>query len=146
MKISTRMRYGTRAITELALFYNKGALSLKEIAVKQKIPARYLAQIMFSLKAARLVKTVRGKDGGFILARAPEEISVGDIFEKLEMPIAPKECRLEKGALRMCKKYETCPTAAVWTGLEDAVRLYLGKIKIAELAKNKTEIKKSAWL
>jgi len=140
MKISTRTRYGARAIIEMAACYDKGVVSLKDISSNQNIPLGYLSKIMFALKKAGIVKTARGKGGGFVLARAPHEISVADIFNELEGPIAPKECE------RMCKRRQACTTVNVWQGLENNIKEYLKAIKISGLIKNKIELKKSAWI
>ncbi|MCL2389151.1 MAG: RrF2 family transcriptional regulator [Elusimicrobia bacterium] len=144
MKLSTRTRYGTRAAVELASCYHRGVpLSLKDISLKQNIPLKYLAKIMNSLKTAGLVKTLRGASGGFVLARAPQEISVADIFNYFEGSIVPKECNPSRGE-RMCKRYSNCATAKVWAGLESTVSEYLQKIKIGDLAKDSVELNKPA--
>jgi len=122
MKISTRTLYGTRAVCELA----RGGLSLKEISKRQNIPLKYLAKIMSSLKAAGIVKALRGAAGGFVLARTPGEIALWDIFNYFEGSIAPKKCD------------------SAWKGLENNMREYLQKIKISDLIKNNIELKKPA--
>ena len=81
MKLSTRTRYGMRAILELAANYGKGPLQIKIIAQRQDISIKYLEQLMASLKAAELVKSVRGSKGGYILAKTPDLIRVSDCFK-----------------------------------------------------------------
>ena len=79
MKISTRARYGTRALLDLAMNYGKGKVMVKDIARRQQVSPRYLEQLLFTLKLAGMVKSVRGTGGGFILAKSPQEIKIIDI-------------------------------------------------------------------
>ena len=81
MKISTKIRYGTRAILELASRYGEGPIELKEIAKKENISLKYLEQVIIPLRSAGLVKSVRGSKGGYSLAKPPAEICLNDLVE-----------------------------------------------------------------
>ena len=84
MRISTRGRYGLRAMVELALAFGQGPVPLKEIATKQGLSEHYLEQLMGSLRKAGIVKSVRGAQGGYQLAKDPAEISTGEVLRVLE--------------------------------------------------------------
>lgn len=89
MKISTKGRYGLTIMMELASQYGEGPTSLKSIAEKHQLSEHYLEQLVAPLRNSGLVKSVRGAYGGYVLARAPEEINAGDIIRVLEGPISP---------------------------------------------------------
>ena len=92
MRLSTRTRYGTRAMVELALAYPDLAVPVKDVARKQNLSAKYLEQIMSALKAADLVRSVRGMHGGYALSREPDSITLADVFHVLEGSAAPVDC------------------------------------------------------
>jgi Rrf2 family transcriptional regulator, cysteine metabolism repressor len=117
MKLSTRSRYGTRMMFELALHYEKGPLQLSEIAKKEKISEKYLGQIVILLRSANLVDSVRGSQGGYLLTRAPDKISLKDIVQVLEGSICVLEC-LEK---KNCERISECVARKAWMILEDVI-------------------------
>ena len=84
MKISTKGRYGLRMMTDLAVYYDQGLVPLKEIAARQEISEKYLEQIMMQLNRSGLVRSVRGAQGGYTLARPPREITVGMVLRVME--------------------------------------------------------------
>ena len=84
MKLSTRGRYGTRLMLELAKQYGKGPISMSDISKNQKIPIKYLEQLIIPLKKAKLITSVRGPKGGHMLAKAPQEINLWEILLRLE--------------------------------------------------------------
>src|SRR5208283_2589512 len=92
MKISTKGRYATRAMLDLALHYGKTPVLLKDISARQDISLRYLEQIISPLIAAKLIKSTRGPRGGIALAKPPRKIKLLDIIQVLEGPVAPVEC------------------------------------------------------
>ena len=94
MKISTKGRYSVTALYELALRYGEGAVSLKSIATSQGLSENYLEQLMAPLRRAGIVKSVRGAQGGYMLARDPKEITIGEIITTVEGPIALVDCLL----------------------------------------------------
>lgn len=87
MRLSTKGRYGVKALFELAYHYGSGPLSLKEIAERQGLSEHYLEQLAAPLRRAGLVTSVRGAQGGYALGRPPQEITVGEILQALEGPL-----------------------------------------------------------
>ena len=84
MKVSTRTRYGIRAAIELALHYNRGPLQLRIIAERQQISVKYLEQLVAVLRSGGIVRSLRGAKGGYLLAKAPDQVRMSDIFRCLE--------------------------------------------------------------
>ena len=103
MKLSTKCRYGTRAMIEIARHYNEGPVKRKDISRSQKISSAYLENILIALKSQNLIRTVRGADGGFILANSPSSITMFQIVSALEGPIVPVECVDKSDA---CKQFD----------------------------------------
>ena len=92
MKLSTKGRYGLRAFIDLAVWGENEPISLTSIAERQDISVSYLEQLMAKLKKAGLVNSIRGVNGGYVIAKPAEEISVGDVLRALEGDLAPVEC------------------------------------------------------
>ena len=88
MKLSTKGKYGLKAIFELSLHVDEGPIPVNMIASKQNIPEQYLEQIFSTLKKSKLVKSVRGAQGGYLLNEEPKNITVGDVLDVLEGPVA----------------------------------------------------------
>ncbi|MCL6581714.1 MAG: Rrf2 family transcriptional regulator, partial [Firmicutes bacterium] len=86
MRLSTRSEYGVIACCELARHHGEGPLPLKAVAEEQGIPEAYLEQLVAALRRAGLVRSVRGAQGGYVLSRSPEKITVGDVVRVLEGP------------------------------------------------------------
>ncbi len=124
MRISTRGEYGVRAMFDLAVHYGQGPIALKVIAERQAISEHYLEQLMGNLRKAGLVSSVRGAQGGYQLASAPEKIPVGDIIRTLEGPIAPMDC-VEEDASAGCRQFERCATRVLWERLRDSMEQVL---------------------
>ena len=135
MKISTRGRYGLRAMIDLAVNQRSKAIPLREISERQNISEQYLEQLFASLRKAGLVNSVRGAHGGYVLNYKPEKITVGDIIRTLEGPIAPVDCVLEKS--EECKMIDSCVTKEVWDKIKDNINEVLDSITLDEL-KEKT--------
>jgi Rrf2 family cysteine metabolism transcriptional repressor len=130
MKISTKGRYGTRALVELARHYRGGPVQLKDVAQKQQISLQYLERLMGPLTAAGLIHSSRGPKGGFRLARSPREIKLSHIIEAMEGPIIPVDC-IENPEI--CKRSGTCASRDVWTEVQSAIFNVLDSITLAEL-------------
>ena len=118
MKISTKGRYATRAMLDLALHYGKTPVLLKDISARQGISLRYLEQIVSPLIAAKLVNSTRGPKGGVSLAKPPRKIKVLDIIQVLEGPIAPVDCVENPG---ICTRAPSCAARDVWMDLAKAM-------------------------
>ena len=132
MKLSTKGRYGLKAMFELSLSYGQGPISLNRIAEKQNLSIHYLEQLFSSLRKAGLVKSIRGAQGGYILAQKPDEITVGDIIRTLEGPLAPADCVLEdenKG----CNKAGSCITRTVWEKIRDSINNVVDGITLQDM-------------
>lgn len=120
MKLSTKGRYGLKAMFDLAVNYGNEPISLKSIAERQDISEHYLEQLMAILRKSGLVQSVRGAYGGYLLAREPSEITVGDVLRALEGPIGLVDCVLEQDAVE-CLKYHDCVTRIVWEKIRDSI-------------------------
>jgi Rrf2 family protein len=118
MKLSTKGRYGTRALLELALHYGEGPIQLKDIARRQQIPLRYLENLITPLVNGGLVRSIRGVGGGVLLARPLEEIKLSEVVKLLEGPTTPVECVYNP---EICGRSETCVTRDVWSELDKAI-------------------------
>ena len=119
MKLSTRGRYGTRLMLELAMQYGKGPISMSDISKNQKIPIKYLEQLIIPLKKAKLIISVRGPKGGHMLARAPREISLWEILLRLESKFTFVDCLSDETC---CDSVSTCPIRPVWGKAFDSMK------------------------
>lgn len=135
MKISTKGRYATRVMLDLAQHNTGESIKLKDIAARQDISEKYLEQIISVLNKAGYVKSVRGAQGGYRLAKAPEEYTVGMILRLTEGSMAPVAC-LADGA-DTCGRSATCETLAVWKNLHEAINQIIDSVTIAQLAASK---------
>lgn len=137
MKLSTRYRYGTRAVVEIARNYQIKPTKRKDIASIQEISGPYLENILIALKSGGIVDTIRGASGGFILKRPPSEITLLDIFQSLQGKLEPVECL---GNPARCSRSGDCVTRPVWEQMQRAQREVLQKTTIRDLL-NKTDTK-----
>ena len=134
MKISTKIRYGTRAMLELATHYGEGTIELREIAEKEDISPKYLEQVIVPLRTAGLVKSVRGSKGGYTLARPPSNISLREIFEGLEGPVNLVDCLVDPEA---CQRTSTCVTREIWKEVSDVIEKVFGSVTLEEMVNRK---------
>ena len=118
MKLSTRGRYGTRALLDLALHQDEKPVLLKDIAEREQISVRYLEHVITPLIAGGIVRTTRGAKGGVSLARPPEEIRLSEIMQLLEGSLAPVECVSRPG---ICSRSKSCVTRDIWEELTQAM-------------------------
>lgn len=132
MKLSTRTRYGIRAIIELAQYDGKRPLQLKTIADRQEISVKYLEQLMGLLRAAGFVRSVRGSRGGYILGRQPDQIRISEIFRCLEGPVTTTECTANED---YCHRAADCVARELWMEVEAAIHTVLDSITLADLTK-----------
>lgn len=141
MKVSTKGRYGLRAIVDLAVNDKDGQVPLKSVAERQGLSENYLEQLFSSLKKAGLVKSIRGAQGGYMLAKPAEKISVGDVLRSLEGTLCPVDC-IDLEAPVSCDRADMCVTATVWAKLRDKINEVVDSISIADLVlefENKTQ-------
>jgi len=130
MKLSTRGRYGTRALLELALHYREGPVPLKDIAQRQQISLLYLEHLITPLIAGGIVRSTRGARGGVSLAKLPEEIRLSEVIQLLEGSIAPVECVNNPG---ICTRSELCVTRDIWSELKKAMNGILESTTLQDL-------------
>lgn len=130
MKLSTRSRYGTRLLLDLAQHYNQGPIQLGDIAKRQDISVKYLEQIIIPLKKAHFVESVRGPKGGHFLAKPPEEITVAEVVALLEDGASLVECT-ERAEI--CQRANTCPTRLIWKEASQAMFDTLRSVTLADL-------------
>ncbi|MDI6812067.1 MAG: Rrf2 family transcriptional regulator [Desulfitobacteriaceae bacterium] len=132
MKLSTRGRYGLKAMFDLAQHAGEGPISLKSIAERQDISEHYLEQLVSGLRKTGLVKSVRGAQGGYVLGREPSKIRVGDIIRVLEGPIAPVDCVSEEDP-ECCEKADYCVTRTIWEKVRNSISEVLDSITLADM-------------
>ena len=137
MRLSTRGRYGTRLMVDLAQRYAHGPVPLAEIAKRQDLSAKYLEQLIILLKGAGLIRSVRGRSGGYMLARKPEKISVGEIVETLEGKLAVVDCVLEPD---LCYRSLECPTRHIWLGMTDVLKKQLFSLSLMDIVGQSTSV------
>jgi Rrf2 family cysteine metabolism transcriptional repressor len=130
IRISTKGKYGTRLMLQLALNYGNGPMMLKEIGLIENLSVRYLEHLVAPLKAARLIQAVRGAKGGYMLAKTPSEITLKEIIEVLEGPLSPSEC-VDLPAV--CDRSDFCIAREVWTELEKTISDTLAGYSLATL-------------
>ena len=130
MKLSTRARYGTRALLDLALHSGDNPVQLKDIARRQDVSLHYLEHIISPLVGAGIVTSLRGVGGGLRLARRPQEIKLSEVVELLEGTLTPVQCL---GSPEVCDRVESCVTREVWDELGQAMNAYLSSITLKDL-------------
>lgn len=131
MKISTKGRYALRMLLDLAKNQGDGYVSLKDIAKRQGISKKYLEQIVSMLNRPDILKTNRGYQGGYRLAKSADDYTVGDILRITEGGLAPVAC-LENDPIE-CDRAESCETLYVWKGLNKAINEYLDGITLQDI-------------
>ncbi len=133
MQVSTRGRYGLRAMVDMALHATDGPIALRMIAERQDISESYLEQVFASLRKAGLVQSSRGAQGGYQLSRPAKEITVREILSTLEGPIAPVQCVQEQGTGTTCKREPYCITRSFWEELRDKINEFLDSTTLQDL-------------
>jgi Rrf2 family protein len=141
LRLSTKGRYGTRLMLNLARHYDDGhrTVILKDVSTEEEISIRYLEQIIIPLKINRLVKSVRGAGGGYTLARAPEQIKLSEILHALEGSCCLVECMEDPD---FCDRINTCPTYDIWKGASELLKGYFSAITLRDIVENADKKKK----
>lgn len=132
MMITTKGRYGTRFLLDLAINSSGTAVSLRDVAKRQGISDKYLEQIVPLLSRAGFIRSVRGAQGGYMLLHKPEEINLGDVLRALEGTLAPLDC-VDPESECKCERVEVCVTTDVWRKIHDAVSGVVDSITFADL-------------
>ena len=131
MKISTKGRYALRMMLDLAVHQGDGYVALKDIAQRQEISKKYLEQIVPMLGKSDILRTTRGYQGGYRLARAPKDYTVGEILRLTEGSLAPVACL--DGDCKGCSRSDECPTLDVWKNLDKLINDYLDGVTLDTL-------------
>ena len=131
MKVSTKGRYALRMLLDLSEHSNDGFISLKDIAERQGISKKYLEQIVPVLNSSDLLRTNRGFQGGYMLAKSPDKITVGAILRLTEGDLSPVACLNDDPA--QCDRSSFCATLPVWQGLKDVITNYLDGITLQDI-------------
>ncbi len=132
MKLSTKGKYGLEAMVDLAVHTSEGPVSLKSISTRQNLPENYLEQIFLILRRNKLVDSIRGAQGGYLLARPAEEISVLEVLNALEGPLAPVSCIVD-GNGGTCARYPRCASRTLWEEIKASLDLTAASISVGEL-------------
>ena len=134
MKLTTKGRYAVMAMADLALFKDKGPVSLTDISIRQNISLPYLEQIFIKLKNNKLVKSVRGAKGGYLLEFQPEEIKISNIISAVDEEVKTLNCKKE--SKKGCNnKYSKCITHNLWDQLDQHINNFFEKVKLQDLIK-----------
>lgn len=139
MKLSTKGRYGLRALIDLAVHSSGGTpVSITSISARQDLSERYLEQLMAKLKKAGLIQSVRGAGGGYVLARDPGKISVGDVLRALEGNLDPVDCAgLDPDGV--CRAADSCVTKYVWKRINESINRTIDEIRLDQLVEESRE-------
>ena len=137
MKLSTRVRYGLRAMVELAKKCDQGPVSLRELAEKQQISPKYLEQMAAALKIAGLVESTRGAEGGYRLARPADEITAWDVYRVLDIASTPTDCLNHH-----CSREKICACRELWDDLSRSIAEILKSSTLQKLAKRELALQK----
>lgn len=135
MRISTKGEYGLRALFELAQHEGEGPLQSAVIAARQQIPENYLSQLLLTMRKAGLIHSIRGPQGGHLLARDPAAINLGEVLTALEGPLLPMEC--VDPDFTDCCMLEFCVIRDVWRDLKAATDDVLYSTTLADLLHNR---------
>jgi len=130
MKLSTRSRYGTRMMIDMAQRYDNGPVQIGDIAQRINVSVKYLEQLVIPLKKAGYITSVRGPKGGHMLTRAPHEITVGEIVDVLEGGINLSNCVEDP---KVCEKSKECLTRNLWEEATKAMRDKLDSTTLAQM-------------
>jgi Rrf2 family protein len=133
MKISTTIRYGIRALCELASQDNNEPIQIRDIALNQDLTPRYLEQIFHKLKKSGFIKAQRGCKGGYSLLKDPAKITIGDIVRSLEGPIELVYCVGSKNTVGKCPRENNCPTKILWEEISERISHYFDSVTLRDL-------------
>lgn len=134
MKLSTKGRYGLRAVLDIAVYGREEAVALSGTSEREGISINYLEQLVPKLKKAGILNSIRGAQGGYVLAKPAEEISVGDVLRALEGSLSPVDCG-ELDGEEGCSAAKSCVTKYVWKKISDSINETVDAITLAELVK-----------
>ena len=133
MKLSTKGRYGLRAMVDLARYCEESPVSISSISARQDLSVTYLEQLLAKLRKAGLIKSIRGAQGGYVLSKDASEISVGEILRALEGDLSPVNCAELSKDDRSCSGSQYCVTKLVWQRINDSIEDTVNSMWLSEL-------------
>ncbi len=136
MRLSTKGRYGLRALLDLALHRDEGSVLLKDIARRQEVSLPYLEHLIAPLIAGGLVKSTRGARGGVLLLKSPSDINLGEIIQLLEGSIAPVDCVNDP---KLCHRSGSCVTRDIWIEMKMAMSQVLDSTTLQDLVERQRQ-------
>ena len=131
MMVSTKGRYALTVMVDLARQEGEGFVSLADIAERENLSMKYLESIISILNKGGMLQSLRGKNGGYKLARKPEEYNISEILLLTEGTLAPVNCIMQDGV--QCEKAATCSTLPLWAGLDKVIENYLSDITLEDI-------------
>ena len=131
MMVSTKGRYALTVMTDIARYSDGGYVSLSDIATRENLSMKYLESIIAILNKGGMLESLRGKNGGYKLARAPKDYNISEILILTEGTLAPVNCIMQEGV--QCDKAATCSTLPLWAGLDKVIEGYLSKITLEDI-------------
>ena len=140
MRLSTKGRYGARAMLDLALNSDEGPVLLREIAKRQEVSEKYLEHSITTLRKAGLVRSIRGARGGYVLAKLPSQIRLSEIMEVLEGSMAPVECVDDP---QVCQRAQLCVTRDIWAEMKEAIDNILESITLQDMVERQNRKRNS---
>jgi Rrf2 family iron-sulfur cluster assembly transcriptional regulator len=141
VKLPTKIRYGVRSLCDMVKNATGFPAQINDISKRQTISARFIEQIFQKLKKAGLIKSVRGRSGGYLLTKKPEEISVGDVIRAIE----GKDIQLvaclgkNKGAIKVCERFGNCAASTVWEEASKRLMDYFNTVTIKQICEGQTK-------
>jgi len=141
MNISTRGRYGLRALLEIAVQPDEEPVTIRDISQRQQMSVTYLEQILHKLKKAGIVRSIRGARGGYVLARKRDKITVNQIINALDGPIAISYCDFPQLREKSCIGPSVCVSRILWKKLEDLIESALSSVTLADMRKQAMNLK-----
>jgi Rrf2 family cysteine metabolism transcriptional repressor len=141
MRLSTKGEYASRAVLEISLHHPHQLLHIQEIASAQGIPVRFLEQILLMLKRAGYLRSKKGPNGGYYLAKDPAQISVAEVIRVMDGPLAPIDC-VSVTAHEVCPRESYCGLRWLWKEVRDSVAEILEKTTFKDLADKTKKAKK----
>jgi Rrf2 family transcriptional regulator, iron-sulfur cluster assembly transcription factor len=140
MRLSTKSRYGVRAIFDIAYYADGLPMQIKKISKRQGITPRYLEQIFQKLKRAGIVKSIRGPKGGYILARKPDQITIRNVIQAVDESIEPVLCAGTKGRRGRCRRENHCVAQIIWREAGDRLGKYFDSITLGKMCQMAEEL------
>ena len=140
MKLSTKGRYGVKAMVDLAIHYGNSPVSIKTISERQSISEYYLEQLFSPLRKAGLIKSIRGAQGGYVLNREPKDITVADVMNVLEGPVEIAEC-IEGTE---CDNVDFCATRLLWEKIKNSIDEVMENITLQDIVDDYINMKEES--